>query len=102
MSAEPGQDALEDRQEPAHAARLDHEVPERLELLPTTGIGYVSQPSGRRVLRPRTAEDGPPPVEIPIGAPVARFERLGGHAPGAKNDVTGVVEVPVPVQEPPF
>src|SRR5713101_2509835 len=86
MPAKSGQDAL------------DHEVPERLELLPTAGIRQVAEPAPGRLLGPRAAEDRAPPIEVPIGAPVARFERLGGHAPGAEDDVTGVVEIPVAVQ----
>src|SRR5207244_9520288 len=98
--AEGGQHALQHGQQAADAARLDHEVPERLEFLPASRIGQMAQPAGERVLGPGAAGDRPPPVEVPIRAPVAIFERLGGHAARAKDDMARIVKVPLAVQDP--
>src|SRR5437762_4305296 len=97
VPAKPGQDALEHGKQPADAARLDREVPERLELLPTAGIRDVAEPSPGRLLGPGAAEDRAPTIEVPIGPPVAGFEGVGGHALSAEDDVTSVVAVPVTV-----
>src|SRR2546423_9749764 len=99
-STETGKYAFERGAGARESFRLDDHVPHALELLPPGGVCNMSTSAHPAVFRCRAAGDVPPPVEVPIGAPVARFELVGAHARWSEHGVAGVVEIPLAVKQP--
>src|SRR4051794_32827505 len=99
-AAERVERALEERQHRRDAARADHAIPERLELLPAARVEQVAHPRAGRLLAARAAHDRGPAVELAVGVPVAVYELARGHAPRPVDDVPRVVEIPVRLDDP--
>jgi len=93
--AELSQDRLEHRQHGAGLFGADHQVPQRLELLPPGGIGGVAKAGHHVSVCQGSPRNGTPAVEVVIGAPVSLFQLLAGHLRGGEDGVTRVVEVPI-------
>src|SRR5437016_10939014 len=74
----PRQHGLEQRRHPPELTGPDHQIPRRLELLPTRRVEEVLRLVLRRSMRQRRARDRRPAIELAIGPVVARFDLRRG------------------------
>src|SRR5207302_11082828 len=97
-AASGGQGRLQGRERLQHLPTSDQQVPERFELLPPTCVREVAEPASQIVFGRSATEDGPPTVEVVVGAPVSCLQLGGLQASWFEDHVAGVVSVPIPVQ----
>lgn len=62
----------------------------------------MAHPLAPGVLRPRPAQDRTPLIELLVGAPVARLQRLRCQPRGLVDDVARVIQIPIVMQQPPL
>src|SRR3954464_7327899 len=102
MVSERGEDSFEDWEHAGSSFCFNDHVPGRLEFLPSGGIGHMPEPVVPSGFGPGTLENRTPAVEIAIGAPVPSFQHIGGQFCRAVDDMAGIVEIPVAMEQAPL